>query len=157
MAGITLGAARGRSSFVFVNITGQRQTIMNLTNYERRKYMGIKDVTEDTGDRILSRARALVNVDSGRLRSSLRAKVTTANFRFEVEIGSDLLYAAYLEYGTGIYSTKGTGRKTPWVYKAGGKWWWTKGARPRPYLTPAYNAERDNYLDRLRLEMRDYT
>lgn len=76
----------------------------------------------------------------------------------EVHIGTNIPYAPYVEYGTGIYAAAGDGRKTPWAYIVrgayadkywqegkpncfmdadGNKWIWTRGQRPQPYLEPA--------------------
>ena len=54
-------------------------------------------------------------------------------------IGSSVPYAPYVEIGTGIYSSRGDGRKTPWVYTdpATGEEVFTHGSHPKPYLKPA--------------------
>lgn len=53
-------------------------------------------------------------------------------------IFSNLEYAPYVEVGTGIYSTQGNGRDTPWKYQVyGGDWVTTRGQRAQPYLEPA--------------------
>ena len=54
------------------------------------------------------------------------------------EIGSPAEYAPYVEVGTGVYSSKGDGRKTAWRYKTpDGKWVTTVGNKPQPFLEPA--------------------
>ena len=50
---------------------------------------------------------------------------------------SNLEYAPYVEIGTGIYSSKGNGRDTPWKYKSKDGWRITRGQKPQPYLEPA--------------------
>jgi hypothetical protein len=48
-------------------------------------------------------------------------------------------YAPYVEIGTGIYSSRCDGRKTPWIYtdpKTGEKIF-TRGSHPHPYMKPA--------------------
>ena len=56
-----------------------------------------------------------------------------------VVVGAD--HAWFVERGTGIYNTSGTGRRTPWVYKHR-KYGWilTRGQRPQPYVRPAMDA-----------------
>lgn len=79
--------------------------------------------------------------DTGELIDSYRAVQTEDG----VEIGSDLDYSAYVEFGTGIYAEDGKGVSTPWAYKAAdGTWHTTKGMRPRPHIRPAFenNAEK---------------
>ena len=50
-------------------------------------------------------------------------------------------YAVYVEMGTGVYSSSGEGRKTPWVYKAQDKFHRTVGMKPRAFLLPAGQIE----------------
>ena len=48
---------------------------------------------------------------------------------------------------TGIFAEKGNGRKTPWVWKDfNGKWHFTRGMAPRPFLRPAV----EEHIDELR-------
>ena len=82
-------------------------------------------------------------VDTGNLRNSLTFQMENEN---TVQIGTAVEYAPYVEMGTGIYASDGTGRKTPWVYKDGeGNWHTTKGSRPKPYLKPAMADHIDEY------------
>lgn len=79
-------------------------------------------------------AKKLAPVDTGNLRNSISHKVDPEEPA--VYIGSNSLYAAYQEFGTGIY-TEG-GRDTPWVYKdEKGNWHWTRGNKAQPFLKPA--------------------
>lgn len=61
----------------------------------------------------------------------------------KVTVGSAVSYAPYHEYGTGIYSDSGTGRKTAWQYmtfnRQTGKYEavWTKGTKPKHFLRNA--------------------
>lgn len=81
--------------------------------------------------------------------NQLRASIT-----HEVEgttgvIGTNVEYAPYVEYGTGIYAAKGGGSQTPWSYQdAEGNWYTTVGMRPQPFLEPAL---RSNIKDILQL------
>lgn len=54
-------------------------------------------------------------------------------------VGSSVPYAPYVEVGTGIYSSQGGGRQTPWIYTdpATGEKVFTRGSHPHPYLKPA--------------------
>lgn len=72
----------------------------------------------------------------GALKQSL-TYITDAASR-TVTVGSALLYALYVELGTGIFAEKGDGRKTPWIWKdQNGKYHFTRGMAPRPFLRPA--------------------
>lgn len=79
-------------------------------------------------------AKKLAPVDTGNLRNSISHKVDPEEPA--VYIGTNNSYAAYQEFGTGIY-TEG-GRDTPWVYQdAKGNWHWTRGNKAQPFLKPA--------------------
>lgn len=70
-------------------------------------------------------------VDTGTLRNSI---THTLESKDTVAIGTNVEYAPYVEYGTGIYAESG-GRKTPWVYKDDkGKWHRTVGQKPIHFL-----------------------
>jgi HK97 gp10 family phage protein len=79
-----------------------------------------------------------------------RAPVRTYNLRnsithvvkmeeFTGYVGTSVPYAPYVEIGTGIYSSMGNGRQTPWIYvdPATGEKIFTHGSRPHPFLKPA--------------------
>ena len=81
----------------------------------------------------------------GALKQSLTYAVDLA--QKAVAIGTNLFYAVYVELGTGIFAEKGNGRKTPWVWKDfNGKWHFTRGMAPRPFLRPAV----EDHIDKLR-------
>ena len=81
----------------------------------------------------------------GALKQSLTYAVDLA--KKTVTIGSNLFYSVYVELGTGIFAEKGNGRKTPWVWKDfNGKWHFTRGMDPRPFLRPAV----EDHVDELR-------
>lgn len=71
---------------------------------------------------------------TGRLRSSITHIVRADDSA--VDVGSDVKYAKYVEFGTGKYASGG--RNTPWVYKDDkGNWHYTHGQRAQPFLKPA--------------------
>lgn len=77
-----------------------------------------------------------VPVDTGLLRNSINTQVNVEDLT--ATVGTNLEYAPYVEYGTGILSTKGGGRNTPWSYqKPDGSWVTTSGQRAQPFLGPA--------------------
>jgi HK97 gp10 family phage protein len=74
-------------------------------------------------------------VDTGRLKGSIMHKVED----MAVYNGTNVDYAMYQEFGTGIYAENGQGRQAPWAYQtAEGGWIWTRGSKPRPFLRDAY-------------------
>lgn len=73
-------------------------------------------------------------VDTGQLRQSI-----THTVKDNVgTIGTNVEYAPYVEYGTGIYASAGNGRQDRWSYQdAEGNWHSTVGQPPQPFLEPA--------------------
>lgn len=81
-------------------------------------------------------AKAKAPVRSGALRSSITHRVSQGSM--EGVIGSTVMYAPYVEIGTGVYSTQGGGRQGGWFYvDAEGNGHFTMGSRPHPFLKPA--------------------
>jgi HK97 gp10 family phage protein len=82
-------------------------------------------------------AKDLVPVNTGNLRNSISHKVDPGEPA--AFIGTNSEYAAYVEFGTGAYSSVGGGTpKTHWVYMGDdGEWHIGKPMKPRPYLKPA--------------------
>lgn len=74
-----------------------------------------------------------------------RSITVVADGSMRVVVGPQVVYGMYIEFGTGIYAENGQGRKTPWVYKGGdGHFYTTKGIKPRPYMRPAFEQEKEN-------------
>lgn len=68
----------------------------------------------------------------------------------DVLVGTNLEYAPYVEFGTGIYAEKWSGaKKIPWVYynEALHSFVTTHGSRPAPYLRPAFKDHIDDYAN----------
>lgn len=80
-------------------------------------------------------------VDSGQLRNSITSNVSGETG----EVGTNVEYAPYVEYGTGVFNP---GRLTPWSYKdASGEWHTTTGQKPQPFLVPALDSNRAEILN----------
>ena len=95
------------------------------------------------GVEVLKETRRIIRskgiTDQGTLSGSYHFKVS----RDQVSVGTNLEYAPYVEYGTGIYAEGGAGRKTPWTYfseKYG--FVTTSGMKARPHLRPALDNNR---------------
>lgn len=74
--------------------------------------------------------------DTGELRRSIDFQV--ADDGAEGVIYSNVEYAPYVEFGTGIYASRGGGRQTPWTYRAkDGNFYTTSGMAAQPFLEPA--------------------
>ena len=87
--------------------------------------------------------------DTGNLAGSIDYGVVEDDL--QVQIGTNVLYGKYVEFGTGIYAEEGDGRKTPWVYQDDeGKWHRTSGMHSQPFLRPAIEKHFLQYEDILK-------
>lgn len=82
-------------------------------------------------------------VDNGLLRNSITHYIEDNPNELIGVVGTNIEYAPYVEFGTGIYSSLGNGRQDRWKYKdAKGEWHSTIGQHPQPYLQPALEENR---------------
>ena len=98
-------------------------------------------------------AKELCPVDTGDLRNSISFQDVPEEEA--VYIGTNIEYAPYIEFGTGIYA-EGGGRTTPWAYRDSktGEWIWTHGSKPRPFLRPAVANHLDEYKEIAKNELK---
>lgn len=84
-------------------------------------------------------------INGGTLRNSITHIVNEDDKT--VIIGTNVEYAPYVEFGTGVFAETG-GRQTPWSYQdAAGEWHRTNGQRPQPYLRPSINDHEAEYKE----------
>ncbi len=82
-------------------------------------------------------------VPTGNLRNSITH--TVVENEDSVYIGTNNEYAAYNEFGTGVYADSG-GRSTPWWYQdAQGNWHKTSGMKPIHFLRDAIQGHESEY------------
>ena len=94
-------------------------------------------------------AKKLCPVDTGQLRSSITHEVVEKEGR----VGTNVEYALYVEYGTGLFAANGDGRQERWSYQDGeGNWYSTIGQQPQPFLHPALNNNREQVLQTIKDE-----
>lgn len=126
-------------------ITSHREELLEQFNARlSRALEAIGLVAEGHAQVNLTRQHA---VDTGNLRNSITHKVLTDEKK--VIIGTDVEYAPYIEFGTGIYTSGG--RQTPWAYQdAEGDFYLTRGMRARPFLKPAVTEHKEEYKRILR-------
>lgn len=90
------------------------------------------------------------SVVTGQLRRSITAEVKGN----QASALTNVSYAPYVEYGTGIYAEKGDGRKDRWCYQtADGEWHSTLGQPPQPFMRPALYNNKDKIMDILKAEI----
>jgi HK97 gp10 family phage protein len=89
---------------------------------------------------------------NGELRRSITFKVERDGDNIQGTVYTPLLYAPYVEFGTGLFAEKGGRLDVPWRYQDDeGKWHSTSGMPPSPYLRPAL-AENRLKIKRLLME-----
>ena len=118
---------------------------------------------EKIGGQIEKYAKALCPVDTGALRNS----ITHQTEEDSVAIGSNMVYAPYIELGTGRHYTpppgwmesnapKGSGRPEPWRYQdEEGNWHLGYYIKARPYLRPAVENHLNEFQDIIDNSMRN--
>ncbi len=97
---------------------------------------------------------APVRIDEGTLRSSIQTMITSAfNSRVAALIFTNLEYAVYVHWGTGIFgqNPEGGHRRTPWVYydKKRKQFVFTRGMEANKFLLNAFYVYRDAFLREL--------
>jgi HK97 gp10 family phage protein len=93
-------------------------------------------------------AKMKVPKGNGELGRSITSEVNVSTDEIVGLVYTPLEYAPYVEYGTGLFAEAGNGRKdVPWCYKDDeGEWHSTSGMRPRPFMRPALNENREQIL-----------
>lgn len=100
-------------------------------------------------------AKVKAPVDTGALRNSISHKVVSEGTGVACYIGTNMEYAPYVEFGTGIFYDGG-GRQTSWTYTdRSGATHMTGGQRAQPYLRPAISDHIDQYVKIVKQELQD--
>ena len=86
-------------------------------------------------------------VGTGTLRNSITHTVSGNSGT----VGTNVEYAPYVEYGTGLFAANGDGRKdVPWMYRdVKGVVHITSGQHPQPFLKPAFDNNRQRVVELL--------
>lgn len=129
---------------------------VNSENIENNVMKTVKQIAQEIADD----AKDLALVDTGHLRENIFSRVVQDGNIIVGEVFSNIEYAAYVEFGTGTVgqsaglTREGINlhyRQTPWRYKdEEGKWHYTKGQKPQPFLYPAMKNNEDNIKEKLK-------
>lgn len=114
---------------------------------------------EQKGARVLIEGmKERAAVDTGEMRDSVQSHITEASVeKIEDEVGPEVKYAIYQEYGTGIYAEAGNGRQTPWVYRRkDGTFVTTRGNRPHPFVRPTAINDKDKTINAIEAEFKRF-
>ncbi|UEX89690.1 HK97-gp10 family putative phage morphogenesis protein [Staphylococcus ratti] len=125
---------------------GANSIVADLEKYSKDIDKWVKKGIAKTTMKIYNTAVALAPVDQGFLKESIDFRFENGGLTGVVNVGAS--YSLYVEYGTGIYATKGSrAKKIPWSYKdpKTGQWITTKGQAPQPFWNPALDAGRKTF------------
>ena len=85
-----------------------------------------------------AKKKADLTRDTGNLSRSIKHKVELEGDEIVGVVYSDVLYAPYREFGTGLFAEEGGRKDVPWCYQDDeGEWHTTSGMQPHPFLRPA--------------------
>ena len=128
-----------------ITIKGIDSLIHKLNNISKTEQ--VKETMNTAVLLVHGQAKALAPVDTGNLAGSIHPKVITQGKTIIGKVYTNLSYAPFVEFGTGI---KGNGtypnkdislsyRSTPWVYTPndGEDFYYTEGQVAQPYMYPA--------------------
>jgi len=128
---------KARVALEAVGVQAEANAKLNITDAAR---MGL-DLTQ-YGEQNNSR------VDTGRLRNSISHTYIDEPNNPVVYVGTNVEYAPYHEFGTGIYASRPGGRQSPWVYvDRKGVGHMTRGLYPTHFLRNAIESHMDEYRD----------
>lgn len=88
---------------------------------------------------------------TGELRRSITSEVSADGDNLQGVVFTPLMYAPYVEYGTGLFAESGGRKDVPWSYKdEKGEWHTTSGQHPKPFMRPALDENREEIIRILR-------
>lgn len=127
-----------------IKIVGLEKVMGILDNLEKGE--NVKKAVVNATASVHGQAKALAPVDTGTLRAGIHMRVEISVCEIEGRVYTNINYAPFVEFGTGI---KGTGtypnknvqltyRQTPWTYTPDGKSFYrTSGQVAQPFMYPA--------------------
>ena len=134
MAGVRLGA--GTSASVTINTRQYETALRRALN---RQSDEVKAALVRTGIDVENEAKRRCPVDTGRLRSSIVHRIGGGGRLTDITVGTNVSYAADVEYGTAPHVITPKNRKA--LYWPGAAHPVAKvnhpGTRPRPFMRPA--------------------
>lgn len=122
----------------FSGLDGILSAMDRLTNFEKLKPAMQKGCQLVVRDAVKKAPKG-----NGELRRSITFKVERNGDNIQGIVYTPLLYAPYVEFGTGLFAENGGRLDVPWCYQDDeGKWHSTSGMPPSPYLRPALEENR---------------
>lgn len=121
---------------------------IEFTDNTKKVKGALYDVSDEAIEAALlileAQIKANAPVDTGGLRDSISHQAHRKDNAVWGEVGSPLMYAIYVEYGTGEFAENGAGRKGGWAYKdPSGEWFFTWGQSPQKFMRRAFRTKRN--------------
>lgn len=130
-----------------IEIEGLDRLIAKLDNLDAGMYSKMSDACNF----LETVASEKAPKGTGHLRGSIENKVERTGSEIVGTVFTNVEYAPYQEFGTGLFAVNGDGRKTPWAYEnAKGEIVYTRGNRPHPFLGPALRENKEIILQFLK-------
>lgn len=116
----------------------------SLEKYRKKVEQRAKQGIAETTMLLHSEASSRIPVDTSAAKGSIELDFDKGGFKGTVFVGA--LYAIYLEFGTGIYATKGSrAKKIPWTYYKDGRFYTTYGMVAQPFWYPSLDLARRHF------------
>lgn len=128
-----------------MNIHFDTSDVMNkLGDMAENLTAGLYNALEQAGEIVRKDAVLNCPVQTGRLRGSITSNVKGNT----AEIGTNVEYAPYVEFGTGAQGDKSVAHTTrkSWTYYSGGQFFTTSGHAPQPFLVPALKNNKNTII-----------
>lgn len=132
-----------------VNIHFDASDVINkLGDVAENLSVGLYNALQEAGEIVRKDAVMNCPVQTGRLRGSITSNVEGNT----AEIGTNVDYAPYVEFGTGAKGDKSVAHTTKerWTYYSGGQFFTTSGHAPQPFLIPALKNNSDKIKQLIR-------
>ena len=148
------------SSITIVGVDSLRE---RLENIKAGILPAAKEAAEDAMQTMKADAIKNCPVDTGELRGSIQTKVEIVDGNLEARLYSPLDYAVYVEMGTGPVGEANhadaapvpvTYRATGWTYHDEDGFHYTRGQPARPFLYPAFKANKQVVLGKIMAAIR---
>lgn len=137
---------------VKVNFDSHKEEVS--AEMKQKIYGWLEAIGEDAASSAANVLTMTDTVDTGRLKNSITHSVDEPEEC--VHIGTNVEYAIYHEFGTGIYAEGGGGRQTPWMFQdKEGNWHWTHGVPAKHFLQFGCQAHLDQYKAMLESALRN--
>lgn len=113
-----------------------------LQKYKAKVLSKAKRGVAETTALLHSNASSMAPVDTSALKNSIDMSIS--GFHGQVKVGAK--HAVYIEFGTGVYATRGSrAKKIPWTYFKDGRFYTTRGMVAQPFWYPSLDIARQYF------------